>query len=360
VSKEAVNDIGADGMNIGIMPGESNLTLENLLDAMLIKSANETANIIAENIGGSRSAFVEMMNNKAAELGASNTHFVNPCGKDDAREDVQHLSTARDMAAIARYAMTIPKFREIVDNEYYNDMPVTNKHQKWDALRTSNKLLWDTNAYPYTIDGKRYNYTVNGIKTGYTAAAGNNLISSAVNGDGMELIAAVMHVTESNKVFGYTKELLKYGFENYAIQEAAEANQVLKSIVVKGAKDSGDLKLLTASDLQCALPIDKDQWNIESKENISLPINAPVKQGEVLGYIEYERNGISLGKVNVIASRTVEKGAIEVVKDIAENTLDNAIARTIIIVFAVSFGFILLRKTLRKISRKRKKRNFTV
>jgi len=171
VSKEAVYDIGEGGMNIGIMPGEDNLTLGNLLNAMLIKSANETANIIAVNIGGSKSVFVDMMNKKAAELGASNTHFVNPCGKDDAKEDANHLSTARDMATIARYAMTLPKFREIVSKEYYNDMPVTNKHKKWDVLRTTNKLLWSTNTYSYTIDNMKHSYTVNGIKTGYTSCS---------------------------------------------------------------------------------------------------------------------------------------------------------------------------------------------
>lgn len=360
VSKEAVYDIGEGGMNIGIMPDESNLTLETLLNAMLIKSANETANIIAENIGGSKSAFVDMMNNRAAELGAKNTHFVNPCGKDDAKEDAAHLSTARDMAVLARYAITIPKFREIVCKEYYNDMPATNKHEKWSTLRTSNKLLWDNNNYPYTLDGIEYNYTVNGIKTGYTSAAGNNLISSAVDKDGMQLIAAMMHVTEPNKIFNYTKELLKYGFENYSMQKVIEANKVLKSTVVKDSKGSSNLDLIAASSFICALPVDKSQWNIESKENIILPVKAPVNRGDILGYIEYKRNGVSLGKVDLIASRTVEKATNEVFKDKAQSIIGNPIVCTVIILLLTSCGFILLRATLRKISRKRNKRNFRI
>lgn len=107
-SLEAVNDIGKDGMNIGIMAGEQ-IDLERLLQALMISSANETANIIAENISGTRKDFMDLMNKRVAEIGAVNTHFTNPCGA----HDKNHYTTARDLAAIARHGMTIPKFREL-------------------------------------------------------------------------------------------------------------------------------------------------------------------------------------------------------------------------------------------------------
>lgn len=343
VSKEAVYDIGRGGMNIGILPNEKNLTLEHMINVMLIKSANETANIIAENVGDSRQEFVDRMNRRAKELGAKNTYFVNTCGKDNNKEEADHLSTARDMAILAKHAMTLPKFREIVNKEYYTELPKENGHLGWESLRNTNKLLWGTNEYSYSLDGKDYKFKVNGIKTGYTNAARFNLISSAIGEDGMELIAVVMHVDESNnKVFTYTKELLKYGFENYANQQIVESNKIIKSIKVKDASDKGELNLVTAKEFKAALPLDKDKWNIEAIEHFNMEIKAPVKQGDVLGYIEYKREGILLGKVDVVASRSVDKAAVEIVKDNLNRFLPPWVKAIIFIVI----GLVLLKKYL--------------
>ena len=353
VSKAAVYDIGDGGSNIGINPGESGFTLENLLNAMLIKSANETANIVAENIGKTRSEFVDLMNKKAAELGAVNTHFVNPCGKDDAKEDADHLSTARDMAIIGRYAMNIPKFREIVDKEYYKEMPATNDHPVWDPLRTTNKLLWPKNSYPYELDGTEHNYIVNGIKTGYTSAARNNLIVSAVNDEGMELIAAIMHASGSGIVFSSAKKLVQYGFEHYSLQKIDTANRIVKNATVENAKDNERLDLVTASDFSCALPIDEGDSHIAVKENINSIVQAPVNAGDVLGSVEYSRNGLVLGKVDIIASKNVEKAvkAEEMLVDKGKATMGIPIVRIIIIIFSAFLFLILLRIVLRKISK---------
>lgn len=356
VSKEAVYDIGEDGMNIGIMPGEENLTLENLLNAMLIKSANETANIIAENICESRSEFIDKMNEKAVALGALNTHFVNTCGKDDTKEEANHLSTARDMAAIARYAMTLPKFREIVGKEYYNDMPATNKHQKWDVLRTTNKLLWYTNQYSYSLNGQNKLYTVNGIKTGYTSAAGNNLICSAVDDNGMELIAVIMHVTDGN-IFSHAKELFKYGFEHFSNQKVIDGNRIIKTIEVQDAEANQKLDLVTASNLICALPIEENSWNIEVNENINQIVKAPIRKGDILGYIEYKRNGVLLDKVDVIASQAVEKKQNEIIKDKAKSVSGRLpVIKVLTVVLALFVLFLCLRIFLRNFSRKVNKR----
>ncbi|MCX7709514.1 MAG: D-alanyl-D-alanine carboxypeptidase [Clostridia bacterium] len=361
VSAKAVNDIGPGGMNIGIMAEEEGFTLEHLVNVMLVRSANETANIIAENVAESREDFVKKMNQKAAELGASNTNFVNPCGKDDAPAEKNHLSSARDMAKIARYAMTLPKFREIVSQEYYKGLPVTNKHQNWPALQNTNKLLWGNNTYPYTLNGVNSKFTVNGIKTGYTNVAGNNLISSAVNEDGMELIAAVMHVKEISNgkgVFTYSKELLKYGFEHFANQKISDANQLIKTFDVQDAKEGSKVDLVTATDFRCALPVDKNDHKIVTKENLPQVIKAPIQKGDVLGSIEYERNGVSLGKVDVIAAQSVEKSVKANLADTTKKVLNFNITKWIIAALALFFSLIILRFTLRRISRRRKRSSF--
>ena len=123
-----------------------------------------------------------MMNKRAKELGAINTNFVNTCGI----HNDEHYTTARDMAIIARHAMTIPVFREIVKKDHYN-MFVTNKHEKWDTLYTTNKFL----KQAPNPDSK---YNIIGIKTGFTTPAGHNLVTAAVNNEGMELISVVLGV----------------------------------------------------------------------------------------------------------------------------------------------------------------------
>ncbi|HEY9059800.1 MAG TPA: D-alanyl-D-alanine carboxypeptidase family protein [Pseudobacteroides sp.] len=357
VSQNAVYDIGPGGMNIGIMAGESNLTLANMINVMLIRSANETANIIAENISGSNKEFAKKMNEKAREIGAFNTNFVNPCGKDDTKEEANHLSTARDMALIARYAMTKPEIREIVTKEYYNDLPATNKHQKWDPLRSTNKLLWYSNKYPYTINGEKYEYEVNGIKTGYTSAAGNNLVSSAVNSEGLELIAAVMHVTEgNNKVFAYTKEIFKYGFEHFANKKIVSSNEVLKSIPIENSTSNEKLDLIAETDFSSIVPINSPD-DITKDEQIQLSVKAPVKKGDKLGFIEYKQNGVSVGKVNVLAARSIENPLVVNQESEEVKKSDSAVKKIILPLAILCVSFMLLRFVMRRISRRARRMN---
>ncbi len=360
VSPEAVNDIGRGGMNIGIMAGEKGLTLENLLNVMLIKSANETANIIAENIAPTRKDFVAMMNRKAKEIGAVNTTFANPCGKDTEKEDAGHLTTPRDLAMITRYAMAIPKFREIVSTEYYKDMPVTDKNDDWGTLRNTNQFLWHDNTYPYTFNNTGHKYTVIGVKTGYTAKAGNNLVTAAVGEDGSELIAVVMHVMQSSKIYGYSKQLLRYGFENFSTVKISEGGQIAGSIPVEGAKAAGTLLSLTEkTGFSCVLPLGTDIKSLKTKLDIPEKIKAPVNKGDVIGTLEYMNKGVSLGKVELVAASSVEawpKAGAETAN--AKTSKDGKPGYSwFILGILVFFSLIVaLRPILRKLSRNLKKR----
>lgn len=351
VSQQAVFNIGKGGMNIGIMAGEEGLTLENMVNILLIKSANETANIIAENVAPSESDFIKIMNKRARELGAVNTTFKNPCGKDTEKADEGHLSTARDMAAIARYAMTLPIFRDIVATEYYEGMPVTNKHDDWGILRNTNQFLWFDNTYPYSLNQEEHEYTVIGVKTGYTALAGNNLIAAATGEDGMELISVVMHVMQSNKIYGYSKELLRYGFENYSIQKISEAGQPAANVKVENAAvTNSNLKLTTETDFKCALQVEESKQAISKKVNIYEPVKAPVSKGDVLGHIEYMNNGTLLGEVNIVASRSVEAEPVAVEPFQTKNST-SSYSYALLTILLILSGFIILRMTLRRISR---------
>lgn len=339
-SREAVRDIGAGGMNIGISPGEE-LRMEDLVNAMLIQSANETANILAENLAPTRKDFIDMMNNKAKELGATNTNFTNPCGM----HDNEHYTTARDLSIMARYGMTIPKFREIVAKDSYAMTP-TNMHKSWDMLYTTNRLLYQTSDFFSKVTG---------IKSGFTSQAGFNLVSSAINNDGMELIAVVMGETDhpQSRVVNDSKTLLEHGFKDFYIQKVADAGQAVKSVAVGGAKEPTNVDLVLESEFKTVLPVDKNEWNISAIENINPDIKAPIKKGDVLGYIEYERDGIKLGKVNLIAANSIEKNSIETIKEKAGNPILLSISKTVLIAFVCLF---FLRIVLRTISRRRRAR----
>lgn len=331
-SKEAIHDIGTDGMNIGIAPGEQ-MRLEDLLNAMLIKSANETANIVAESLAPTRQDFVNMMNVKAKELGATHSNFMNPCGM----HDDNHYTTPRDLAVIARHALTLPKFREIVVKKAYT-MPPTNMHKKWDTLYTTNRLLYYTSPY-FT--------QVTGVKSGYTGQAGHNLVSAAKNAQGTELIAVIMGEGGNAKyqIALDSKLLLEHGFRDYALQKV---NQQVNSILVGNAKKKFRLDLVPASEFSSILPKDKNEWHMTTKQNIPPHIKLPIKKGDIVGNLEYYREGSLIGKVNLVAASSINKEA-------SKKTKKGSIFFTIIkVLLGVVIFFFALRLTLRTISRRLK------
>lgn len=339
-------DLEYGSMHIGIMQGEQ-IVLEDLLNAMMIRSANDAANIIAENVGASYDDFIEQMNKKARELGATNTHFVNPHGmhSDD------HYTTVRDMATIARYAMSIDKFREIVKKPYY-DMKPTNKHEEWDRLYTINRFL--TNLQEYKSDY----FTPIGIKSGYTSQAGNTLVSAAVNDSGMELIAVVFGAKGSNNnsdVYDFSKELLEYGFKNFSRKKLLKSNQLVESVNVEEATDNPGLDLVAESDISAILPSDQDLSFLEKNIVLFSPtISAPVAKGDVLGYVEFRQDGVLLGKTNIVASRSIDKSTKAIEKFSEEVASARPRLKNFLIGTATALvAFLLLRIILRRISRAR-------
>ncbi len=337
-SREAIHDIGPDGMNIGISTGEQ-LRLEDLLNAMLIKSANETANIVAESLAPTRQDFVNMMNAKAKELGATHSNFMNPCGM----HDNNHYTTPRDLAVIARYALTLPKFREIVVKKSYT-MPPTNMHKKWDTLYTTNRMLYHTSTY-FT--------QVTGVKSGYTGQAGHNLVSSAKNAQGTELIAVIMGESGNAKyqVALDSKLLLEHGFRDYALQKVVNAKQLVKSMFVGGSEEKVRLNLVTGSEFSSILPKNKNEWNMTTKQVIPPHIKLPVKKGDIVGTLEYYREGSLIGKVNLVAASSINKDASKKAPKAKKGSLFFTIIKVLL---GLVLFFFALRLTLRTISRRLK------
>ncbi|HIW49687.1 MAG TPA: D-alanyl-D-alanine carboxypeptidase [Candidatus Blautia intestinavium] len=197
----------SDSSSIYADTGEE-FTMEQALMAVMLQSANEMTLALAENTSGSVKKFVELMNQKARQLGCTNTHFNNPHGL----PDEMHYTTAADMAKIARAAFYNPTFRRYVTRGYY-EIPPTNKFGETRYLLNHHKMM----------EGQQYAYDgVLGGKTGYTEAAGNTLVTYARRGN-LYLVAVVMQSV--NGAYSDTAALLDYGFNNFtrqAVRSGAE------------------------------------------------------------------------------------------------------------------------------------------
>ena len=198
---------------------DEELTIEQLLNLLLISSANDAGNVIAEHIAGSVESFASMMNTKAAELGCKNTHFTNPYGK----QDSNHYSTAYDLALIADYCMDNSVFRDIVKKTAYTLGP-TNKHDSERTFTTTNSLLEEDNSN--RADNYYYEHAI-GIKTGFTTQAGNCLIGAAES-NGLEVISVILDGTQTSNGLSQryldTITLFDFAFDNYAINKVKSSN----------------------------------------------------------------------------------------------------------------------------------------
>lgn len=298
VSYDAIHKI-PEGYATGILKVGEELTIEELLYALLVKSCNESSNVLAEHIAGSRESFVAMMNTRATELGCKNTNFKNTNG---AHED-KHLSTAYDLALMAKEAMKNEDFRRIVSTASHT-LPSTNKYSRTDRILVTTNDLIKSSSKSY------YDHAI-GIKTGYTSQAKYCLVAGAEK-DGIELIAVVLGAEKLNsEKLGMreedTKKLFEFVYENFSEKEVLKQNQIVKTISVKNAtNDTKQLELLAASEIKTLVTNDKLKVLEQPQFELNEKIYAPIEKGTVLGKVKYSIDGIEYTS-DLIASENVEK-----------------------------------------------------
>ncbi|MBR6504449.1 MAG: D-alanyl-D-alanine carboxypeptidase [Clostridia bacterium] len=305
VSYDAIFTVPSGYANANLQLGEE-LTIEQLLNVLLIPSANDAANVIAEHIAGSISNFANMMNSKAVEIGCTNTHFVNPSGI----HDDEHVSSARDLALIAKYAMQNSTFRNLVKKTYYS-LPSTNKYETTDRVfKTTNDLL-RVNTYD-RADNYYYKNAI-GIKTGYTTPAKNCIVAGAER-DGLEFIVVILGASQTETGLSQRyldcKTLFDYGFNTYTVKKLYEKNSNFKEIIISnGTKETKNLNLVLEDDL--TVLIKQQDYNKELLPNIELreELKAPIFQGDVVGSVSYTVDDVTY-KTNLLAGSNVEKASI--------------------------------------------------
>lgn len=292
-SYNAVMSIPAGYSNAAIQPGET-LTMQELLETFLIHSANEVGYIFAEHISGSIENFATLMNQKAGSLGCTNTHFTNPSGI----HDVEHYSTAYDMALIARYCMQNETFRNIVSKTSCT-IEATDKYEKR-YFKNTNDLLIKSSKYYYEY--------ATGIKTGYTSQAKRCLIASSLK-DNIELITVTLGAesTLEDKRYEDTINLFEYGFSNYKVESIATKGTIVKDLVIKNAtKETKNLSLELKENLLGTVPANINLSDVTPTIKINDNIVAPIHEGTVLGKITYKIGNFEYS-TDLIASHSVEE-----------------------------------------------------
>ena len=271
------------GSQIFLKAGET-MRVSDMLKAIAVSSANDCACAMAEHLAGSESAFVSMMNSRAQELGMTDTTFVNCTGLDDGPDAQNHRTSAHDIAIMSRELL-----RNHPDIKQFTTIWMDTLRNGTFGLSNTNKLI-------------RFYSGATGLKTGFTSGAGYCLSASALR-DGMELIAVVMGAETSNGRNNACKQLLDYGFANYALisPDLTESGSVPVKL---GKQDAVAPKLGQSSQLL----IDKSQKNsVTTEVSLEPSVTAPVSHGQRLGTLTVKAGDQILSQVPLVASEGVER-----------------------------------------------------
>ena len=259
------------------------MPLRDMLKSVVVSSANDCACALAEHIAGSETAFVGMMNERAAQLGMTDTHFVNCTGLDDGADAGEHLTTAYDIALMSR---------ELLRHEEIKQYTTI-----WmDTVRNGTFGLSNTNKLVRFYDG------TTGLKTGFTSGAGYCLSASAERG-GMELIAVVMHCDTSPHRFESAKALLNYGFSNFALVQPAPEEEI-PAVPVTLGREEAIVPVLRETQ---PLLIDKAKAaSVQTEVTVDESVTAPVEKGQQLGLLRVTAGDETIAELPLVAPERVE------------------------------------------------------
>lgn len=276
-SKSAVS---MGGSQIWLEEGES-MTVDELLKATIIASANDACTALGEYIAGSSTAFVNMMNDRALDLGLQNTHFENCTGLDDTTKN--HYSCAYDLAVIASEVM---KHSKVLD---YTTI--------WlDSLRDGKTELNNTNKLVNTYNG------ITGLKTGTTSNAGFCVCATASRDD-MNLVAVVLGADTSESRFETASYLLDWGFANFkSLSPKIDKNKITPVKII-----GGETKTITPIYNDIKILLNKNNDNLTYKYKIDKTAKAPIKRGQSLGEIEILCDKKRVATINLVSSVSVKK-----------------------------------------------------
>ena len=358
ITPEVVTDLLGTGSSLaGVREGEV-LTALQLLNCMMVPSGNDAALAFAYYVGGGDpQAFVAMMNEKAAELGCTGTHFTNPHGL----HDPEHYTTAEDLAVMLEYALTLPYFSEICAQTYY-ELPATNVSSEPRYVYTTNMLLSQNSEYYY-----RY---CTGGKTGSHDQAGYCLASTAVK-NGYSYLCVTLGAPSVdadgarvpvNGAFTDAEALYEWAFDNLEIKTVLEETRSVCDVPLELAWNQDTLLLVPEQNYAAILPVDVAATSVIVTPHLPESVEAPVTRGEVVGTATLSYAGQELAEVNLVAAVSVERSELlnsaKTVGEIVSSTWFLAVAAVIVVLLLLYIILSVIynrkKKNLRRVKKYRR------
>lgn len=324
-------------------------TASDLMYGMMLQSACEAASILAFHVGnGSVSAFVGMMNDKAAELGCENTHFSNAHGLFASDQ----YTTAADMAKITEYAINMPRFMEICNNPNYT-LATTNKHSETRVVKHTNMMLDKNSRYYYA--------PTKGIKTGTLDESGRCLITEASK-DGYNYLAITLGAplvdAEGNNTrydFEDHTNLYQWAFSDFAYQTLLKSDEEIGEVPVQFSNSEDYVLVSPAEDYttlwQTSIDVSSIKQNITLKEDVM----APVKKGDILGSVELQLSGETMTTVDLIATAGRDRSLIKYNLYLAQQFLSSPWFKAAVI--AVFILLLIYVSICSRVARKKRKKS---
>lgn len=321
VSKEVLDRLLGTGSSMSRIKAGDVLTVTQLLNCMLIPSGNDAALILADYIGkGNVDAFVDLMNQKAKELGCTGTHFTNPHGL----QDENHYTTAADLAKITMYAMSLPHFTEITSKISYALKPVGGPEAG------QQRTLFTTNLMINQTSGGNYYYKyARGIKTGHTDESGYCLVSSAT-ADGYSYLCVALgapsvdangHAIKTRAEMIDSRELYRWAFRNLELKSIVNKQSPIGEVKLNYAWNKDTLLLTAGKEYKAILPANVSPSSIIVKKNLPKTVDAPVKKGHVIGTATLSYANQELTTIDLVASESVERSQLLHTADLAKKIL---------------------------------------
>lgn len=328
----------------GLRVGEK-LSIRMLLYSALVQSANESAMILADYVGaGSIAKFVEMMNQKAAELGCTGTHFTNPTGL----HNDNHYSTARDLAIMAKYAMENDIFAEIVSTYAVNIGPTNKRQELWQY--TTNRMLIPSSVYYYS--------PLIGIKTG-TTDEGGKCLASMTDADGYRylciLLGAPTNTAESYVNFVETRQIYRWVYNNFSLQTLLEGGELMAEVPVKYSGDGKIARLATKADV---IELINDDISLDSiRYYAELPeyVEAPIAAGDEIGTLHIHLMDEEIATVALVATEEFTLSWFLKILGLIGNALRSPVVIVIVVLVVLAIaGYVVL--MIRHNKKKRRRR----
>lgn len=357
VSKHALDLLIGTGSSLGGLKAGETLTVRQMLYVLLLSSANDGANAIAEHVAGDISSFVKLMNDRAKELGMTNTSYANAHGL----HNENHYTTVRDMYILTQKFLSIPLLKEISYTCEYT-LPATNKSGER-SYHTTNLLMLENGglctAEKYKGQPYYYEYA-HGVKTGYTDPAGRCLISTATK-NGITYLCILMKSTvygTHGKVrleFGDSKALYEWAFNGFSGKAVATPDNAVESLPVKYGKGADTVPACPKDTLEAVLPNDADpkllKYDICWISGVSDGLTAPIKRGTALGTCDISYDGELLGTVELVAGTDISRNELEYIVNSAAFRITVTV---ILVIVGLFFVWCLIAGAIRR--NKRKKR----